>query len=223
MKKVLLGVMAAIATLSAAAPASAGVSSTSYLVPPVYARDTTVIDFTNGIPSGFSLNGGTVLNDSTSTGAYKGAIQPSGGSGNYLAVGATNGTVAELKGTGSTGWGAVSLLWGTIDSFNSLDILDTLGKTIATITGADIANGLLKTGTTSDNNRYVTYTVDPSTGRQIGGLRFTSPTDSFEVDNIAFLKPTSVPEPGTIALFALAVLGLGMLRARKLKAQPLAL
>ena len=219
MKKAILGTIVALATFSAA-PAFAGVTSTSYLTPPAYTPDTTLIDFTNGIPSGFSLNGGKVLNDTTSTGAYQGATMPTGGTGNYLAIGATVGGQAVLKGTSpNAGWGSVSLLWGSVDWFNSLDVLDMLGNTIATITGKDITAGVTPTGTAKDNNRYVTYTVDPNSGRQIGGLRFTSPTDAFEVDNIAFSQPTSVPEPGTIALFALGMLGLLALRTRKSKAQ----
>jgi hypothetical protein len=215
MKKMIFGAMAAMSALTAA-PAFAGVTSTSYLTPPTYASDTTLIDFTNGIPAGFSLNGGSILNDSTSTGSYQGALMPAGGSGSYLAVGKSMGSPALLKGTGSIGWGGVSLLWGTIDTFNSLDVLDTVGNVLTTITGATIPNGF------AGDNRYVSYTLDSNTGRQIGGLRFSSPIDAFEVDNIAFSRPTSVPEPGTIALFGLAILGLGMLRARKLKAQPLA-
>ncbi|WP_343525595.1 PEP-CTERM sorting domain-containing protein [Sphingomonas sp.] len=223
MKQAILGAIAVLATLSAA-PAFADVSSTSYLNPPAYASDTTLIDFTNGIPSGFSLNGGSIRNDSTSTGWYQGALMPTGGSGNYLAVGATSGTQAVLKATGSdSGWGSVSLLWGTIDWFNSLDVLDTLGNTIATITGSAVTSRVTPTWTASDNNRYVTYTIDPNSGRQIGGLRFNSLIDSFEIDNIAFSNPTSVPEPGTIALFTLGVVTLLALRGRRPKVQALGL
>lgn len=212
MRKTLLGIVA-FAAMSAA-PAVAGVTTTSYLTPPSYGPGATLINFDSAIPSGFSLSGGKILSDSTSTGAYQGALAPTGGTGSYLAVGATSGTQAVLKGTGNTGWGSVSLLWGTIDSFNKLDVLDTLGNIITTITGNDVASTVTPTWTASDNNRYVTYSIDPASGTRIGGLRFNSPTDAFEIDNVAFSQPTSVPEPSTIALFALGVIGLLAIRRR---------
>lgn len=221
MRKTFVGIVALAAV--SATPAWAAVASSSYLTPPAYSSDTTLITFDSVLPSGFSLNGGQILSNSTSTGAYQGSLAPTGGSGSYLAVGATSGTQAVLKGTGNTGWGSVSLLWGTIDSFNKLDVLDTLGNIIKTITGNDVSSTVTPTWTASDNNRYVTYTIDPNSGTRIGGLRFNSPTDAFEIDNVAFSQPTSVPEPSTIALFALGVISLFAIRRRTAAAKRLAL
>ena len=221
MRKTILGVVALAAV--SATPAYAGVTSTSYLTPPSYSPDSTLITFDGALPTGFSLNGGQILNTSTSTGAYQGSLAPAGSSGSYLAVGATSGTQAVLKGTGNTSWGSVSLLWGSIDSFNKLDVLDTLGNVIKSLTGNDVTSNVTATGTATDNNRYVTYTVDPNSGTRIGGLRFNSPTDAFEIDNVAFSQPTPVPEPSTIALFALGLLGVFALRRRTASAKSFAL
>ncbi|MET4898135.1 PEP-CTERM sorting domain-containing protein [Sphingomonadaceae bacterium jetA1] len=170
-----------------------------------------LVDFngTNGrtsLPNGFSLSGGLLT-----TGSAKGWSQPLNDTTQYLMV--NGGKTAVLK-TGGKGFDGVSLYWGSADSFNKLSILDTTYRVIKTITGLDFAApGADAWGSNYNDpkyNQYVTFTLDSLSGQKIGGLKFTSGSTAFELDNVSFFNtsPTSVPEPATLTLFGLGLGGL---------------
>lgn len=207
--------VAAVALGTTAAQAAPGtVTSTandSYLAQKNAPSDATVVTFDSGLPSGFSLQGGTIASGSVwdpSTGNWK-YLAPSGDKTNFLVTlpNASTTLTADKR----FGYGSIGLNWGSIDTSNVLDVLDIFGNVITSITGTNLLSNrsLLDFST----NRYVTYSLDPNSGQQIGGLRFTTPNNNgwaFEADDIAFgnASPASVPEPASIALFGAGLAGL---------------
>jgi hypothetical protein len=162
-----------------------------------------VVNFDSPLPSGFSLNGGTIIQGSIPTSA-----SPAGNSTKYLSLATGQTALVTADRDYSTG----GFYWGSIDTYNFVNFLDAAGNIIAGFTGAEIppANGNQVSG---DTNRYVSFT---SAGAGIRSIAFRSTGIAFEVDDVAFSgvtggSPAPVPEPATMGLFAL---GGGMLLAR---------
>jgi hypothetical protein len=165
-----------------------------------------LIDFENGAPAGFTVSGGNYayLNDSSGNGA-----EPAGDTSTYLSV--MGGGHYTMLGT--TAYNAVSLYWGSIDTYNYLDLLGANGNVIATITSNTMQNGNWANGSWTDGetNRRVNITSDVA----FYGLGFRSDSNSFEADNIKFQG--AVPEPASWAMMVggFGVLGSALRRRRK--------
>ncbi len=208
----LLAGIVAIAATPTQAATFFGVSGPGSFAAPANAQS--VINFNVGVPAGLTGNY-VIQSGSNGLGA-----QPFGSDGSrYLSVAgsAPNGPSATLMFGGA--YKTVSLYWGSVDTYNTLELLDTAGNLIgsvaaSTFTGIQVgppANGGQGVGAT---NRRIYFTTSAGDSL-IGGMRFRSTANSFEVDNIAL---GAVPEPAT---WAMMILGFGLvgaaMRSRRLR------
>ncbi|WP_233150931.1 PEPxxWA-CTERM sorting domain-containing protein [Sphingomonas mollis] len=196
-------ILAATAAAVLAMPASAAVvmttpGSAAAFAPPAG----TLVNFNSGTvsaPFTYTTTGtaGIVSGDSTNNYA-----EPAFSDGTrYLAV--QGGGTATLQ--SALSFESVSFFLGSIDTFNTVSLLNAAGNVIQSFTGSDFivpANGNQDLPST---NRRVTLVVTPSEQR-IAGVRFSSGVNALEVDNVVF----AVPEPTT---WALMLLGFGMVGA----------
>ena len=209
MRHLLLG---AIALIAAPVAANAAVVVTS---PNPYGFTTYPAGFTGGPLvtfegagglSGFTLTGTgyTVQTGTTANGAAPAISATADDTTAFLNVfgGAATLTSAAL-------YSAVSLYWGSIDTYNTVELLAG-GVVVGTITNTTfgaLGNGDQDSGLT---NRRVNITSTIP----FNAVRFSSGATSFELDNVAF--GAAVPEPGTWAMMmgGLGILG-GTMRRRR--------
>lgn len=186
-----------------------------------YAGPTPTYDFNS--PAGTpSLTGGSVVSGTTGNHA-----QPVGSTGGYYAVGPSDGNPGTIN---LSGWGDIfniSLIWGSVDTYNTLEFLDGSNNILASFVGNNI--WIPANGNQSDphTNPVVTFLLDGADVAAFSSLRLTSTTNAFEIDNLAINSPTpgtnsAVPEPATWAMMLLGfgAAGFSMRRRRSMVLAP---
>lgn len=206
MKKALLTAAALVAFTGLAGTANAAVTLTSTPGTDPYSGPPPTFDFESPAP----ITGGEVRTDSPDGIA----AQPYGSTGAYWTVGPSDGTPGFLNLSSFASISQISFIWGSVDAYNTLEVIDRLGNVLETFTGADAAVNPNGDQTLPVTNPLAFLTITGADQFNIGGLRLSSSQNAFETDNFAI--QAAVPEPGT---WALMLLGFGFigasLRSRK--------
>ncbi len=201
MKRALLPVIVGAAMLSTAANAAVLVSTEDATRP--YSGPTPTYDF-DSAPA--PVVGGIV----TST-EVQGRIRPTGSTGNFLAAGPNNGGAATLDISMFGPVAQLSFLWGSMDFANTFELLDAANNVLFSINGQAVKD--LGAVPPANVNRIVTFKItDAATQAAAVAARFSSSSDSFELDNVAI---QAVPEPATWMMMILGMLGVGFAMRRR--------
>ena len=188
--------LAGLVLLGTAGSANAAISISATPGVASYAGSFTY-DFETAAP----ITGGAIR-----TGSHSGlAAQPLGSTGNYWTLGPSDGATGVMNLASFAGISSIGFVWGSVDDYNWVDVLARNGTVLRTFNGVDVA--LAPNGDWVDTamNPYVTISISGADRGNIGGLRFRSTTNAFELDNFAI---AAVPEP---SVWAMLILGFGVL------------
>lgn len=193
-----------------ASPASANINIGSINYGYEAPKGSDLLTFDDPNQTAFKVTGGSIRNFTDENGA-----EPAIGLGvrdktNYLAVTPNSDAIISSD----RGYRTVSLLWGSMDSYNTISLIDKAGHAFASYSADKIsmpANGNQSDGAT---NRRVTFNTSGTTP-SIYGLRLSSAGPAFEADNVSFAAP--VPEPSVWASMLLGLGGAGFAAKRRKK------
>lgn len=200
--KILFLAVAAAGGLAISPAAQAGIVLTTTSATNPYSGPTPTYNFNTPTP----VTGGSIVNNSV-TGQHN---RPFGSTGNYLAVGPFDGSPAVLNLASFDRIGSISLLWGSIDAFNTLQLLDAANNVIYSVTGLTVRD--VNAPQPGNVNRVVKFTfTDLATQNAVNAIRFSSSSNAFEIDNVAI---QAVPEASTWLLMIMGMFGIGFVMRR---------
>lgn len=168
----------------------------------------TTIDFSSGCTYA-SCSGDFQIVSGSVSGQY---AQPANTTGPYLTVPnpVSNGSATFGLGTQADYFG---MYWGSIDDYNTISFFNG-GSLVGSFTGSDLPPPALDDGnqTSWRSNMFVSFLFFG--GETFDSIRLTSTNFAFETDNHTF-RAVSVPEPGTLALLGMGLIGVAAARRRR--------
>ena len=205
MKKFAIGFALAAAAAVPAQAAHITISTTPGSA--IYTGPTPIEDFDSAPFDNWS--GGVFTN---SVGGVR--AQPLGSTGGYASVGPTDGTPGDFSLASFDKVASISFIWGSVDTYNTLDIFDADDNLLASFSGSDVFNPANGDQGNVNTNPIVTISFNTTAARDaVAYLRFSSTQNAFEFDNLA----VAVPEPSTWAMMigGFGLLGAAVRRSRK--------
>lgn len=140
------------------------------------------------------------------------SAQPFGSTGKYATSGPSDGIgTLSLSAFGDIDW--ISFIWGSIDTHNTLEVLNAGGGIITSFTGSSVIAAANGDQSSPATNRLVKLTFTDADRTAVDSLRFRSTSNAFEFDKVAVAA--AVPEPTTWMLMLMGMAGIGFTMRRK--------
>ncbi len=195
-------------TISAGSPLSSGLINFSSFTPTAGAIPSAA-NTVNGFTDGIATYGATPTSDGVVVSGNRANVYaaPTGSTGPYLTIGSLAPRPADVDITFNKLMDGFGLLWGSIDTFNSITFF-TQGAGAITYTGTQVgaALGITPNGRTTS---YVTFNAE-NADQFFTGVRLASSGVAFESDNHSYrIVPTPALLPGLIGM------GVAALRRKK--------